>query len=155
MPSTTETTGELFGIYKFDAGRLTIAYRFSGVRPDKFESAPGSGVTLVVLERPPQPPAASSQATAGAPPEVPVVHPIVRQVTHYRDYTGRLVAAQTAEVRSRVNGQLVKVLFQPGAMVKQGDPLLELDPRRSRPNRTNARRRSGWRNSGPNGRRPS
>ena len=43
---------ELLGIYKFDGDRLTIAYRQGEPRPEKFESPPGSGVTLLVLERP-------------------------------------------------------------------------------------------------------
>ena len=43
---------EFPGIYKLDGDRLTIAYRLGGPRPEKFESVPGSGVTLLVLERP-------------------------------------------------------------------------------------------------------
>ncbi len=39
------------GIYKIDGDRLTIAYRKNGPAPDKFESAPGSGVTLLELKR--------------------------------------------------------------------------------------------------------
>ena len=62
------------------------------------------------------------------PPKVPVVRPIVRQVTHYVDFTGHLEAAQTAEVRARVTGSLAKVVFKPGTMVKQGDLLFEIDP---------------------------
>ncbi len=42
---------ELLGIYKLDGERLTIASREGGPRPDEFESTPGSGVTLLVLER--------------------------------------------------------------------------------------------------------
>lgn len=65
--------------------------------------------------------------TSGSP-EVNVVRPVVRQVTPHEDLTGRLEAAQTAEIRSRVTGHLAKVLFKPGATVKQGDLLFELDP---------------------------
>ena len=35
---------------QFEADRLTVALRHGGQRPDKFESTPGSGVTLVVLK---------------------------------------------------------------------------------------------------------
>ncbi len=42
----------LCGIYKLGGDKLTIAYRPDGPRPEKFESLPGSGVTLLVLERP-------------------------------------------------------------------------------------------------------
>ena len=39
------------GIYKFAGEQLHIAYRAEGPRPEKFESTPGSGVTLLVLAR--------------------------------------------------------------------------------------------------------
>jgi len=58
---------ELLGIYKFDGDRLTIAYRRGGPRPEKLESPPGSGVTLLVLQRREEPKAA---VTPGAPPDV-------------------------------------------------------------------------------------
>lgn len=46
---------DLLGIYKLDGDRLTIAYRQNGPRPEKFESKPGSGVTLLVLRRKTEP----------------------------------------------------------------------------------------------------
>jgi uncharacterized protein (TIGR03067 family) len=39
------------GIYKFDGERLWVAFRVGTLTPDKFESAPGSGVTLLELQR--------------------------------------------------------------------------------------------------------
>ena len=39
------------GIYKLDGDRLTIAFRKADAPPEKFKSKPGSGVTLLVLER--------------------------------------------------------------------------------------------------------
>jgi RND family efflux transporter MFP subunit len=146
-----------------------MAWRKNGPRPEKFESTPGSGVTLLVLQRPKvqaeaggiqapgtvihansaseTPPKAADMGrpwwtetqeagpkpanppkAVDTPPEVAVVHPIVRQITHHEDFTGHLEAAQSAEVRSRVTGHLAKILFKPGAMVKQGDLLFELDP---------------------------
>jgi hypothetical protein len=39
------------GIYKFDGDQLTLAYRQGGPPPEKFESKPGSGITLLVLRR--------------------------------------------------------------------------------------------------------
>jgi len=50
-PDVPAWEAELPGIYKLDGGRLTIAYRKGGPRPEEFESTPGSGVTLLVLER--------------------------------------------------------------------------------------------------------
>ena len=51
LPGGTGLREELHGIYKFEGDRLTIAYRKGGP-PEQFESKPGSGVTLLVLERP-------------------------------------------------------------------------------------------------------
>jgi multidrug efflux system membrane fusion protein len=68
-------------------------------------------------------------ADGPAAPEVPVARPVVREVTDYEDFTGRTEAAQSVELRARVTGYLVKVLFQDGAEVKRGDLLFEIDPR--------------------------
>ena len=43
---------EWMGIYKLEDKQLHLAYRMSGPRPEQFASQPGSGVTLLVLERP-------------------------------------------------------------------------------------------------------
>src|SRR5262249_43427161 len=45
------------------------------------------------------------------------------------EYAGRLEAAETVELRSRVSGFLVKVNFREGTAVRQGDLLFEIDPR--------------------------
>jgi len=55
--------------------------------------------------------------------------PVVRQITDYEDFTGRLEAKAAVEVRARVTGYLDRVLFKEGTEVKQGDPLFEIDPR--------------------------
>lgn len=64
-----------------------------------------------------------------SPPTVTVARPVVREITDYEDFTGRTEAAQTVEIRARVTGTLEKILFKAGATVKQGDMLLEIDPR--------------------------
>lgn len=63
------------------------------------------------------------------PPIVTVSHPIVQEVTDYEDFTGRLAAVESVEVRARVGGYLEKILFEPGAEVKKGDILFQIDPR--------------------------
>lgn len=69
------------------------------------------------------------QGQAQLPPEVEVCRPVVRQVTDYEEFPGRLDAYRAVEVRARVSGFLQQVFFQEGAEVKEGDKLFEIDPR--------------------------
>jgi RND family efflux transporter MFP subunit len=67
-----------------------------------------------------------------APTEAPVVtvsQPIEKEITDFDQYTGRIEAAETVEVRARVRGELTGIHFKDGAIVKQGDPLFDIDPR--------------------------
>jgi RND family efflux transporter MFP subunit len=61
-------------------------------------------------------------------PRVTVAHPVVRELTDEDDYNGWLVAFKTVEVRSRVRGHIMKVHFHEGDIVKEGQPLFDLDP---------------------------
>lgn len=63
------------------------------------------------------------------PPPVSVSQPIVREIVDYDEYEGRISALKMVEIRARVRGHLMKVLFEDGQMVKEGDLLFELDPR--------------------------
>jgi len=70
-------------------------------------------------------------APAAAPP-VPVVTvaaPLQRQVTEWDDFIGRFEASRSVEVRPRVSGQIVAVLFRDGQFVRQGQPLFTIDAR--------------------------
>ena len=62
---------------------------------------------------------------------VPVVAGIVeeRDVPIYLNGIGNVQAFQTVTVRSRVDGQLEKVLFEEGQEVKTGQILAQIDPR--------------------------
>src|SRR4051812_17192620 len=68
-------------------------------------------------------------APAGAPVLGPVRYPVEREVTDYKDFTARIAAVDSVEVRAHVWGYLDKVNFKEGALVKKGDVLFELDPR--------------------------
>src|SRR5437899_11846487 len=70
-----------------------------------------------------------SAAPAAAPIPVTVSYPVEREVTDYADFTARIAAVDSVEVRARVWGYLDKVNFKEGALVKKGDVLFELDPR--------------------------
>jgi multidrug efflux system membrane fusion protein len=72
---------------------------------------------------------AQSKAPAPAPPEVSVAEVVCKQLGDVDEFTGRLEAVNTVEVRPRVSGYLQKVFFKEGAIVRQGDILFEIDPR--------------------------
>ncbi len=54
---------------------------------------------------------------------------IERDVTEWDEFTGRLQAVDSVEVRPRVSGLIAAVRFQEGAIVHRGDLLFEIDPR--------------------------
>ncbi|OWQ88564.1 efflux transporter periplasmic adaptor subunit [Roseateles aquatilis] len=69
------------------------------------------------------------QQQHGGPPPVTVAPAIQREVQEFDEFTARLEAPDTVEVRSRVAGTLDKVHFREGQLVKKGDPLFTIDPR--------------------------
>jgi membrane fusion protein, multidrug efflux system len=76
-------------------------------------------------------PGAAPTAAPGPPPApiVTVAHPIAKDVVEWDEYTGRLAAVETVEVRPRVSGYITQVNFKDGAKVKKGDLLYVIDPR--------------------------
>ena len=74
-------------------------------------------------------------APAPKGPAAPVAVPVTAQPAKSQDVAiqlaaiGSIQAANTVVVRSRVDGELQKVGFQEGQMVKQGDLLAQIDPR--------------------------
>jgi len=72
---------------------------------------------------------APSEGSTAAPIPVTVSYPVARDVTDYADFTARIAAVDSVEVRAHVWGYLDKVNFKEGALVKKGEVLFELDPR--------------------------
>jgi RND family efflux transporter MFP subunit len=66
--------------------------------------------------------------------EVVVTTPIVDEVTDYQDFTGRLEALKTVDVRPRVSGYVQKIHLGEGGQIREGEfvhkgePLFEIDP---------------------------
>ena len=71
----------------------------------------------------------SRPAPAPPPPKVKVVQPVAREITEWDEYTARLDAVESVEVRPRVSGYLQSIHFQDGAVVQKGALLFLIDPR--------------------------
>jgi multidrug efflux system membrane fusion protein len=69
--------------------------------------------------------------TAAAPqaPKVSVAQVLDQPVNEWDEFTGRLEAPETVQIRPRVSGQVDQVAFTEGALVKKGDLLFQIDPR--------------------------
>ncbi len=69
-------------------------------------------------------------ATGQVPaPEVSVASALERDVTEWDEFTGRLEAVESVEVRPRVTGYIESVNFTEGSTVRKGDLLFVIDPR--------------------------
>src|SRR5881398_2386491 len=64
-----------------------------------------------------------------APLPVNVVNVIEKEVNEWDEFTGRLEAVESVEIRPRVSGYITEIRFAAGAIVKKGDLLYVIDPR--------------------------
>src|SRR5258705_10911256 len=60
---------------------------------------------------------------------VGVAKPVVKEIVDWDEYTGRLAAVDSVEVRARVGGYLDDIQFKDGQIVSKGDVLFVIDPR--------------------------
>ena len=76
-------------------------------------------------------PLAAEPAARPVPQGVPVIVAAARQgdMPVYLTGLGSVTAFNTVTVKSRVDGQLIKIAFREGQFVGQGDLLAEIDPR--------------------------
>ena len=63
------------------------------------------------------------------PAEVSVAQVVARQVESSDEFSGRLVASETVEIRPRVGGYLRDIAFEEGGEVRRGQPLFVIDTR--------------------------
>jgi multidrug efflux system membrane fusion protein len=75
--------------------------------------------------------AAAAKIAAKPPPAIPVVAAQAKagDIGVYVTGLGAITPLSTVTIRSRVDGQLMSVHFKEGDLVKQGDPLIDIDPR--------------------------
>jgi RND family efflux transporter MFP subunit len=66
---------------------------------------------------------------AAVPPQVSVAQVIEKRVKDWDEFTGRLQAIESVEIRPRVSGYLDQVAFTEGKVVKRGELLFVIDPR--------------------------
>ncbi len=100
---------------RFFGAALVVALAAAGVAA--FLEAPGR-------------PAHADNAAAQAPQAVPVSVAVVEahDTMIWQDFSGRLEAVERVEIRPRVSGPIQAVHFREGELVKQGDPLITIDP---------------------------
>jgi multidrug efflux system membrane fusion protein len=63
------------------------------------------------------------------PLPVNVVTVIEKEVNEWDEFTGRLEAVESVEIRPRVSGYITEVHIEAGAIIKKGDLLYVIDPR--------------------------
>lgn len=74
----------------------------------------------------------SDKARASTPaPQIPVISGVAekKDVPQFVRGIGTVQAYNAVTIKSRVDGEIVKVLFTEGQFVKAGDPLIQIDPR--------------------------
>src|SRR3989441_1842387 len=64
-----------------------------------------------------------------APLPVNVVTVVEKEVNEWDEFTGRLEAVESVEIRPRVSGYITEIHFEAGAIIKKGDLLYVIDPR--------------------------
>jgi multidrug efflux system membrane fusion protein len=66
------------------------------------------------------------------PPVVSVAKVVTREFQPWDEFTGRIAAVETVELRARVSGYIERVAYEEGSEVHKGDLLFVIDQRRYR-----------------------
>src|SRR5882724_2324150 len=86
----------------------------------------GVGVLSIFLT------AAGCKKKSAPPPAalpVNVLTVVEKEVNEWDEFTGRLEAVESVEIRPRVSGYITEIHFEAGAIIKKGDLLYVIDPR--------------------------
>ncbi|WP_425998602.1 biotin/lipoyl-binding protein [Caulobacter sp. DWR1-3-2b1] len=83
---------------------------------------------------------ARQEQTSPPPVQVTITDVAFKSLRQWDDFTGRLEAIDTVEIRPRVGGYVDGARFQEGSRVRKGQVLFEIDPRpfQAEANRANA-----------------
>src|SRR4051794_21589262 len=73
-------------------------------------------------------PSAKEAPQAGGPP-ISAAAVLEKTIVETQEFSGRLEPVERVEIRPRVSGFIASINFRPGADVKKGDVLVEIDPR--------------------------
>ena len=77
--------------------------------------------------------AGCSKPKSGPPPfgamPVSVAPPVQREIQDWDEFTGRIEASESVEIRPRVSGYVDRVHFKSGELVQKGDVLFTIDAR--------------------------
>ncbi|WP_395715538.1 efflux RND transporter periplasmic adaptor subunit [Prosthecobacter sp.] len=77
-----------------------------------------------------KPPAGGAHGGMQMPPAPVTLAPVEqKELVEWEEFTGRVEAVETVELRPRVAGYITQVHFQAGALVKKGDVLFTIDQR--------------------------
>jgi multidrug efflux system membrane fusion protein len=71
----------------------------------------------------------ASSSGQAPPPEVGVARVLSISVQQWDEYTGRISAIDTVELRPRASGYVQRVAYKEGQDVRQGDLMFQIDPR--------------------------
>ena len=75
--------------------------------------------------------AQNSEGAGGARGPMPVMtlQPQPRTIADWDEFSARIEATDSVEIRPRVTGYIDRVTFESGQLVKEGEVLFEIDPR--------------------------
>ena len=76
--------------------------------------------------------AAGCKKKSAPPPAalpVNILTVVEKEVNEWDEFTGRLEAVESVEIRPRVSGYITEIHFEAGAIIKKGDLLYVIDPR--------------------------
>jgi multidrug efflux system membrane fusion protein len=72
----------------------------------------------------------AAPAAGGPPPAEVSIAPVLNKTVHaWDDFTGRISAVESVDLRPRVSGYIERVAFEEGQDVQRGDLLFVIDPR--------------------------